>query len=101
MSATPGTNAHREAVSMGGCVASFVNELKRENARLRVTPQRLADALVAAGVIDLRAIEDREGYDNFRTWDAVIRAAIILSNAQDQGSAPSTNSAEERNQPNE
>jgi hypothetical protein len=46
-----------------------------------ITPQRLADALVAAGVIHPHAIEDREGYDNYQTWDAVIRAAIILSNA--------------------
>jgi hypothetical protein len=98
MSATPGTNnAHRGAVSMGGCVASFVNELKRENARLRrVTPQRLADALVAAGVIDLRAIEDREGYDNFRTWDAVIRAAIILSNDQGYRSQPGTDATTQK-----
>jgi hypothetical protein len=63
-------------------IAKRLDELERENARLRVTPQRLADALVAAGVIDLRAIEDREGHDNYQTWDAVIRAAIILSNAE-------------------
>jgi hypothetical protein len=92
MSDTPKTDEminalHDETRHVGphNCPERWVRlcrELELENARLRVTPQRLADALVAAGVIDLRAIEDREGYDNYQTWDAVIRAAIILSNAE-------------------
>jgi hypothetical protein len=79
----------------------YKREAEHENERPCVTPQHLADTLVAAGVIHPHAIEDREGYDNFRTWDAVIRAAIILSNVRDQGSAPCTNAANQERQSNE
>jgi hypothetical protein len=74
----------------------YKREAEHENERPCVTPQHLADTLVAAGVIHPHAIEDREGYDNFRTWDAVIRAAIILSNDQGYRSQPGTDATTQK-----
>jgi argonaute-like protein implicated in RNA metabolism and viral defense len=108
MSDTPRTDAAEltephEVRELGFCVvrADFARELERElqeaQAKLQwfmenqnqiamelirdsVSPQKLADALVNPGVIHAQAIEDKEGYDDYRTWDRLKVASDILPN---------------------
>lgn len=42
------------------------------------TPRKLADFLVAHGLIDRAAVEDPEGYDNGRTMHLIAQAAEDL-----------------------
>jgi hypothetical protein len=48
-----------------------------------ITPRNLANALVETGIIHLHAIEDGEGYDNYRTWESVVQACSILNAQRD------------------
>jgi hypothetical protein len=58
--------------------------LELENARLRITPQKLAEALVAAEIIHPLAIEAPGLHDNYRTMERIIKAAGILRKGQDR-----------------
>jgi hypothetical protein len=109
MSDTPRTDRRASGIigffSCETVPAGFARDLERELAKLQwfmenqnqiamelirdsVSPQKLADALVNAGVIHAQAIEDKEGYDDYRTWDRLKVASDILSNASDHRCSP-------------
>jgi hypothetical protein len=64
------------------------NQIAMDLIRDSVSPQKLADALVNAGVIHAQAIEDKEGYDDYRTWDRLKVASDILANVASDLSSP-------------
>ena len=47
-----------------------------------MTTQHLADILVRCGVVDRRAVEDPDGFDNYRTLGCIAEAAVVITAAE-------------------
>jgi hypothetical protein len=78
-STPPSPEAARQPASAAGLRAAQGSEIERELAQLRaIQPKQIRNLLVRHGIVDACAIEDPEGYDAHKTWDAVNRFALEL-----------------------
>ncbi len=72
-----------------GCAAPHDSELDRELMQLlAIQPKKIREMLVKHGLVDFRAVEDPEGFNNYLTLDAVNAFALELHHALFTKSSP-------------